>query len=271
MSSSRIAPDARRASLSLFAPVRTRRTVDSVIDQIVSRIRSGDIEQGASLPAERQLAAKMEVSRRTIREAAKVLSTAGIIEVEPGPAGGMRISSIWVPTELTTSGPARSADAIYQALEARRAVEIPVAQLAAVRATDEDFAAMRRAIELQRAVSGNPMKMTHADHLFHRAVWRAAGNASLEAAMSKIFDDLQIAFDMTDRLPADVDAAIRLQEELLEALIGADPLNVQQTMDVHLQYLEGVCEDVLGRPQHRNLPPALRPQHRAEHGPPSTA
>jgi len=249
----------RRAPLSLFAPVRTRRTVDTVVDQIVSRIRSGDLAQGESLPAERQLAAQMEVSRRTIREAAKILSEGGIIDVEPGPAGGMRISSIWIPAEMSTEAPARSADAIYQALEARRAIAINVAQLAAARATDDDFAAMGKAIDLQQEMSGNPIKMGHADRLFHRAMWRAAANATLEKAMNMIFDELQIAFDMTDRLPADIDIAIRLQKELLDALVGADVSHVEKTMDGHLRYLEGVCEDVLGRPRRRKLPKLLDP------------
>jgi len=248
----------RRAPLTLFEPVRTRRTVENVIDQIVEKIKAGDLEHGAALPGERQLAAQMEVSRRTIREAVNALSTAGVLEVQPGSGGGMRISSIWVPTELTKGAIALSADEVFQILEARRTVEPRIAQLAAARATDEDFDAMRSAIELQRKVSGDPKKMTQADALFHRAMWRAARNDYLERTMVMIYQGLEVALDMSDRTPSDMNESLRLHEDTLAALVGADAGDVERAMDDHLSYLEGICEDVLGRPRHRRLPAFLR-------------
>jgi DNA-binding FadR family transcriptional regulator len=226
-----------------------------VIDQIVAAIRSGDIEQGDALPGERQLAARMEVSRRTVRDAIKALAEAGVIDVRS--SGGMTIASIWIPPELTQRAAELSAEAVYQALEARRTVEPRIAQLAAIRAADGDFASMRKAIELQREIKGDPLKMYQADSLFHRAMWRAAYNELLEKMMNILYEDLQSAFDMGERTPSDAEYAITLHEQTLAALISADRELVEQAMDEHLRYMEDISEEVFGRPR-RRLPPEVR-------------
>ena len=83
----------------------------------------------------------MEVSRRTIRQAIGVLADAGVLSVQPGPSGGIRVRSIWLPAEITEQGVPLSPDGVIEVLEARRTIEPRVAQLAALRATDADFAA----------------------------------------------------------------------------------------------------------------------------------
>src|SRR5262249_16472260 len=76
--------EVRSGAGELFAPVRTRRTFENVIDQIVDSIRSGGLREGDQLPPERELAAKLEVSRPTVREAIRALADAGVVEVRPG-------------------------------------------------------------------------------------------------------------------------------------------------------------------------------------------
>ena len=192
-------PGKRRTPVTLFQPVRTRRTVENVVAQIVEHIKDGELDTGDALPGERQLATQMEVSRRTIRQAIGVLAEAGVLSVLPGPAGGIRVQSIWLPAQFAEQGVPLSPDGVIEVLEARRTIEPRVAQLAALRATDADFAAMRGAIELQRAVADDREKLNQANTLFHRAMWRSARNASLDAAMRLIWDSLEVALDMTSR------------------------------------------------------------------------
>ena len=76
-----------RVAIDVFTPVRTSRAVDSVVDQIVDRIRSGRIRDGELLPGERQLAAAMQISRRTVRDAIEILQDAGVVAVSPRTIG----------------------------------------------------------------------------------------------------------------------------------------------------------------------------------------
>jgi len=125
----------------------------------------------------------MRVSRRTVRDAIETLQDAGVLAVEPGSGGGARVASIWIPEELSDDVEALGAEEVFRALEARRVVEPRVAQLAALRGTDADFASIREAIELQRANQRDWWQVTQGNVLFHCLLWRAARNPDLEVAM----------------------------------------------------------------------------------------
>ena len=248
-----------RASGALFEPVSTRRAFESVIGQIVDRIRSGELREGSLLPGERTLAATMQVSRPTVRMALDALADAGLLETQRGRAGGARVISIWIPERvLETPAPELRADEIFQVLEARRTLEPRLAQLAALRATGDGFDELRRCIELEAAQMGDWGRMVEADIRFHRQMWRMAGNSELEGMMATIIDKLGTALDMAMRTEADQTAAVTIHERTLSALMGGDVDRIDRVMDEHMAYLEDICEDVLGRKRLREVPAFLR-------------
>jgi DNA-binding FadR family transcriptional regulator len=55
-----------------------------IANQILERIRSGELAQGAQLPPERELAAQMGVSRPTVREALIALELLRVVEIRVG-------------------------------------------------------------------------------------------------------------------------------------------------------------------------------------------
>jgi DNA-binding FadR family transcriptional regulator len=257
-----LTPTRRRASLELFAPIRTGSAVEAVIDQIVDQIRSGRLPQDTLLPGERQLALTMNVSRRTVREAIDVLQDAGVVEVSPGPAGGTRIASIWIPDSLIDGpgDPLSTAEDVFHVLEGRRVIEPRVAQLAALRGTDEDFRIMRETIELQRANQNDRWRVNQANAIFHRQLWRAGGNPELEAAMRSIYRRLSGAFLAAleqDETSDSTSVGIDLHEETLEAIMRGRPEDAEEVMDRHLAYLERRCEAAYGRARVPHIPAFL--------------
>jgi DNA-binding FadR family transcriptional regulator len=250
-------PRERSVDVRMFSPIRTRRTVEDITGQILDRIRAGELHEGDQLPSERALAAAMEVSRPTLRLAIASLVEGGVVEVTPGRAGGIRIVSHWIPDDLLERAPL-GADETFEALEARRMVEPRVAELAGLRATDADFAAMQRMIELQRSCHPDHRKAIQADVRFHRAMWRAARNPTLERMLVSLFRRIDIALDMASRTMPDKLYAIDIHEQTLAALKRADPDAIAEVMDRHLAVLETICEDVFGRKAFRDLPPRLR-------------
>jgi DNA-binding FadR family transcriptional regulator len=248
---SRLTPD-------LFEPVRTARTVENVMEQILDRLRGGLLAEGDFLPSERTLADAMAVSRRTIRAAVRALVDAGVVEVLSGSSGGIRIRSIWLPEELALQSAALRADEIFEILEARRTLEPRMAQLAAARGQDDHFGAMRRSIELQWQHRDDRSRVIQMNALFHRSMWRAAANEPLEHAMKLIYRKLEIALDMTVRTPDDTVRSIEIHERTLTALMRGDPDEVDAVMDEHMSYLEEISESVLGRRRLRPLPEFLR-------------
>jgi GntR family transcriptional regulator, transcriptional repressor for pyruvate dehydrogenase complex len=253
---SRVAPE------ELFAPVRTRKSFEDVLQQIVDRIRSGQLREGDDLPGERRLAAIMEVSRPTVRLAIAALANAGVVEVRPGRAGGIRVNSMWIPDGLVNTTTELRVDETFELLEARRALEPRVAQLAALRGTDEHFAAMRHSIELQAAhAAEDRRKAIQAEMLFHRLLWQAAGNRTLEDMLRRLFDQLEVVFDMGLRTSTDQTAAVGIHERTLAAVMRGDPEEVEIAMNEHMSHLEQIAEDAFGRKRIRQVPAFLAANH----------
>jgi GntR family transcriptional regulator, transcriptional repressor for pyruvate dehydrogenase complex len=246
-----------RASTELFTPIRTESAVGAVVDQIIDHIQAGHLPDGSLLPGERQLAVAMQVSRRTIREAIETLEDAGVVSVAPGPAGGTRIASIWIPDSLTNHPAPASAGEVFQILEARRVIEPRVAQLAALRATDEDFGIMGETVQLQRENQHDRWRLNQGNAIFHRQMWRAARNPELESAMRSIYRRLSAAFfDALEQDEASHESSvgIDLHEETLEAIMSGRPELTDEVMDRHLAYLERRCEVAYGRARIPGIP-----------------
>lgn len=139
----------------MFEPVRTRRTFEEAVAQIAEVVQAGDLQVGDRLPSERDLAVQMQISRPTVREAVKVLSDSGVIEVRPGPGGGMFVKSEVVPLGLLNQRSQMRISEVSAVLEARRLLEPRVAQLAALYGAEDDFDALQETIDRQRHAAGD--------------------------------------------------------------------------------------------------------------------
>ncbi len=234
--------------MTVFTPVQTRRTFEEAADQIAEKVRTGELRTGDRLPGERSLAAQMEISRPTLREAVKVLVEAGVLEVRRGPGGGMYVATDVVPTDLVRHSASLRLAEIAAVLEARRLLEPRVAQLAAERATEDDFAAMERSIDaMRRIVEGGwhqrqEDRFLQLDVQFHLALARAAGNPTVETLMRMLFRQLEIARDMAMHVPLVPEWTIGIHERTLAALRSGEPEEVESVMGEHLGQLERTYE-----------------------------
>jgi GntR family transcriptional regulator, transcriptional repressor for pyruvate dehydrogenase complex len=248
-----------------FEPVATRRTFEEAVEQIAEKIKAGDLHTGDRLPSERELAAQMRISRPTLREAIKVLTEAGVLEVRRGQSGGIFVASELIPRELLRSRQEIRFGEIAGVLEARRLLEPRVAQLAAVHATEDDFAAMAQTIERQRELAASDDFLSHEDLFlqldlkFHLALARATRNATIVGLMRTMLRQLEIARDMAMHAPLVPDWTIEIHERTLAAVRAADFPLIDEVMDEHLAQLEQIWERETGRGLVRTLPDFLQP------------
>lgn len=232
-----------------------------MLNQILDRIKSGELREGDVLPGERVLAAQMDVSRPTVSSAIAKLVEAGILRSRPGRHGNPEIVSIWIPEDLENAGELSTdglqADEIFRILEARKTLEPRVAQLAALRATDEHYQVMQHSIDLLRTHKDHLRRAAQAELLFHRTMWRAAANPSLEIMMIGLEKELAPIHDMMLRTPEDYAHGVELHEATLAALKRGNPVEIENEMCRHLGHFEGIVEDVLQRTPHRQVPDFL--------------
>ena len=162
--------------------VEPRRLYRQIADQIASLIGNGEFAHGSRLPAERELAALLGVSRTSVREALISLEIGGLVDVRVG-------SGVFV-----TAGPVSSALAVdkgpgpFELLRARTLVEGEVAALAAVNATDEDLDALRLAIQRMTTHVDDFVIREETDREFHLGIAKATGNGSLELVVEGLWN-----------------------------------------------------------------------------------
>ena len=78
----------------LFQKVKQRRVYHEVADQIEEAIVSGLLKPGEKLPAERKLVGQFDISRRTLREALRILEQKGLIKIKIGSQGGAFVKDL---------------------------------------------------------------------------------------------------------------------------------------------------------------------------------
>lgn len=202
-------------------PVRTRTRCDLVIQQIQEKISLGVFTPGSKIPTEPVLMAQLGVGRSTVREAIRVLVSAGLLEVRQGDGTYvLNPASSREPLEYRL----RRATA-REIREVRRIIEIEAARLAAQNRTQADIEAMHGFLAQKKlAHARNDIHgYVTADIAFHTAVATASGN-SLLADLYRSF--CMVFQDFLDELIADrgVNAhQDRIHDGLLAAIAAKEP------------------------------------------------
>src|SRR4051794_28569805 len=167
-------------------------STEHVVSHVRRLIERGELRRGDRLPAERDLATQVGVSRPTIRAGLRTLAAMGVVQSRHG-------SGTYIPE----GPPALNTDALSflaalhgftrdEMYEARRILEVGAAGLAAERATPEQIATLAEEVASLFASMQEPELFLVHDISFHRAVASASGNpivASLVEMVSAMYYD----------------------------------------------------------------------------------
>ena len=162
--------------------VEPRRLYRQIAEQIANLIAAGEFVPGARLPAERELATLLGVSRTSVREAIISLEIAGLVEVRVGT--GVFVTGGAAATGTgTDKGPGP-----FELLNARKLIEGEIAALAAAHARAPDIEALREAVDRMAAHVDDFTIREGTDRDFHLGVARATGNGSLELVVEGLWN-----------------------------------------------------------------------------------
>jgi len=172
----------RKFPLPLTA-VEPRRLYRQIADQIAQLIASGEFPAGSRLPAERELAVSLGVSRTSVREAIISLEMSGLVEVRVG-------TGIFVTAPDSDRGRhgVDGGPGPFELLDARRLVEGEIAALAARQASADDLEAIRQCVaDMEQRVDDFAAREA-ADRDFHLRIAKATRNSSLELVVEGLWD-----------------------------------------------------------------------------------
>jgi DNA-binding FadR family transcriptional regulator len=247
-----------------FGPIVARRATDEVVTKVAEAIRIGDLAPGDRLPAERDLASQLQISRPTVREALRILVGEGIIEIHPGRRGGATVVADLVPGRLLDDRLGLPESEVPDVLEARRLLEPRVAQLAAVNAEHDDLEAMAQTIQRQDRLIKPELRredeelFLQLDLRFHLLIARASRNHAVVRLTNNLIRDLELARSSAMREPTVPEWVIDIHQRTLAAIRSRDLDLVESVMDEHLRVLERSWETATGRSLSRPRPDFLR-------------
>jgi len=227
-------------NVSLPHAVQRHQLVEQVIQKLRRRIALGEFAIGAKLPSESELMAQFAVGRSTVREAVRALVHGGMLDVRQG--DGTYVRGLSQDTALLLDRLRRArAGEVYEVYEVRRALELEIARLAAIRRDDADLATMWRLLARRHAclAAGDEEEYLDADVEFHVAVAAATKNAVLtdlyRAFATALRDALGALIDLqvTDRVET-----ASLHDLLADAIARRD---TDAAVDITLQHLDGTA------------------------------
>src|SRR5690606_1275665 len=175
-----------QASDSLFGTCKKSSISEDIVENLLTLIRERELHPGDKLPPERELAAMMQVSRPSLREALRALAIMNVIEIRQG--DGTYVTSL-EPKLLMAHLDFVFAltDATFLELfEARRILEPGIVAIAATRITDEEIAALEACVARSIDLVDDHAAFVQADLEMHERIAKAAGNTILERFMASL-------------------------------------------------------------------------------------
>lgn len=239
----------------MYKVIRTSRLYEQIVQQIEESVLNGSLKPGDQLPAERELAQRLGVSRTAVREAVKALREKGLVEAYSG-----RGTFI---TDGTTHAARQSFDLMVKIgqqegsshlAELRSILEPGIAAIAAVRVEDEHLAALKEAIAVMDLAQKDPEAYIEADLDFHLALAEAAANPLILSLIDSIVGLLREQRLKIFKVEGGPERGQVHHKRIMEAMERRDPEMARAAMAAHLEQVREDSQVSSGADSRKHAP-----------------
>lgn len=211
---------------------------EEAINKMRQLILNGDLPPGSRLPAEYELATQLGLSRNTLREAVRALTTARVLDVRRG--DGTYVTSLEPRLLLEGIGFAvelMQEDRALELLELRRILEPAATALAATRLSTAALADLHQCLVTMETSHGEPRIMQ--DIEFHAKIATGSGNATLSSLLSGLSGKTVHARIWHGLLEQHADSrAHEEHQQIYDALADRDPILAHSAAVMHVSNTE---------------------------------
>jgi GntR family transcriptional regulator, transcriptional repressor for pyruvate dehydrogenase complex len=198
------------------------RLYEQLVERILGYIEAEQLGPGDHLPAERDLAEQLGVSRATLAQALVALEVLGVIDVQHG-TGAVLVYRL------------------PEIVEARSTLEVKLAALAAERRTDEDLAQLDAALAAMAGEIDAGDRGARGDELFHQAVTAAAHSPVLAQLMGFIAEMvLETRLESLGQ-PGRPEQSLASHRRIAEAVRAGDAAEAATAMQAHIELVSDVA------------------------------
>ena len=220
---------------------------NSLLSELVAHLYSFSNSDSGRSPSERKLAEHFSVSRGQIREALAILEALRIVDRRE--KSGIYLTSSQTSVEamalFARAGVPLDANQIYEAVEVRKIHEIKAAELASIRATDENFERLGEILAASEKRIAAGQDLAKEDRNFHLEIVRATQNSVFYRICNLYYvmgeQRLPIYFKEPERCKKSHNEHI----QIFEALQCRDGNLAQALMSSHLQGVEGYWKGLI--------------------------
>ena len=226
------------AEPGLFSKVSVGRMSEVIVDKIRELMREGQLKPGDRLPPERELCERFGVSRVTMREALRMLESAGLVEIRVGARGGAFVTaptSNWVGeglADLLTLSVISAADVT----EVRMVLEVGIVPLVCERATEEDFAALEKICQRSEDALRDGEYSMDISLEFHTRVAQATHNPAVQMLVESFRGPILMSLqEAREAAPEMGGLGTKEHERFIEAIRRRDAEAASRIMREHLE------------------------------------
>ncbi|MEU8520981.1 FCD domain-containing protein [Streptomyces sp. NBC_01216] len=216
----------------VLRPVRAGNGFEEALEQILQVVRLGLVPGGERLPAERELAERMGISRVTLREVLKVLQEQGLVESRRGRYGGTFVRQRpQTADEAELRRRIASVD-MEDTLRFREVLEVGAAGLCAAHGLPEKGAArLRTALA---ATHDAPLAdYRRQDTLLHLTLAELSGSPTLTAQYAAVRATVNDLLDGIPLLVRNLEHSQHQHTALVEAVLDGDADGAREVMREH--------------------------------------
>ena len=218
--------------------VRRQRLYEQIAQQLYEHIREAGLRPGDRLPPERELASRLRVSRASLAQALVALEVLGIISVRHG--DGAVVVEHSSDRQVVTALRAHR-DRLPEVLEARIALEVKLASLAAVRRTEADLRSIDQTLLAMAADIEAGGRGVEGDELFHAAVTAAGHSALLARLMHEISELIRESRLESLAQPGRPAASLAGHQRVAAAIRDQDGARAAAAMEAHIELVSDVA------------------------------
>jgi GntR family transcriptional repressor for pyruvate dehydrogenase complex len=219
-------------------PVARPRLYEVIVERLCAHIADNQMAPGHRLPPERELAAKLGVSRASLSQALVALEVQGVLSVRHGDGAVL----VRRPVEDGAVKALREhADRLPDIIEAREALEVKLAGLAAERRTDDEMAAIDSALSVMQVEVESGERGVAGDERFHQAITAAAHSALLAKLMHEIAGLIRETRIESLSQPERPRASLEGHRLIAEAIRRRDSVEAARAMAAHIRLVSDVA------------------------------
>lgn len=216
------------------------RLVDRVVNEIERLIIEGELEPGTKLPPEREFAEQLGVSRTVLRESVHILVARGLLETKHGVGTIVRQitrEQVVGPLNLYLRTQNAGKVSFSDLHRVRSILEVEIAGIAALQATDEDVANLRQIVGDMEIAQDDPETLAAHDADFHSALAETTHNPLLIVLVDSIRDLLQEYITLITPYIDPHRDSVQLHFNILEHVEAKDAAGAREAMRVNLDQM----------------------------------